>query len=206
MNQLSKDYAGQDPINTNLCERVLGAVLDSRSRTVNGTDLCTNIYDVRLEDTLPACGMNWPPDLAGVTKYLGRSDVVAALHATEKPTAWEECKGRVHQEMFNKNSKSAHLLLPGLLEKIEVLLFAGDQDFICNYMGIEAMIAALEWNGAKGLGVSSQSIIFIAQPLILATDRANPIMVRQRHRRRDLGQLPKPDLRQDLQRLAYGRL
>jgi hypothetical protein len=33
--------------------------------------MCVNIYDVRLEDTSPACGMNWPPDLANVTTYLG---------------------------------------------------------------------------------------------------------------------------------------
>lgn len=34
------------------------------------------------------------------------------------------------------------------------MLFAGDQDFICNYMGIEALIANMEWSGEKGLGVS----------------------------------------------------
>lgn len=29
-----------------------------------------NIYDVRLVDDYPACGMNWPPDLADVYPYL----------------------------------------------------------------------------------------------------------------------------------------
>lgn len=33
------------------------------------------------------------------------------------------------------------------------MLFAGDQDFICNYMGIESLIQNMEWNGEKGLGV-----------------------------------------------------
>ena len=41
-----------------------------------------------------------------------------------------------------------------MLEKIPVMLFAGDQDFICNYMGIETMIQGMEWNGETGLGVS----------------------------------------------------
>ena len=45
-------------------------------------------------------------------------------------------------------------LLPGLLERIEVLLFAGDQDYICNYVGQEDTIEALEWGGKRGLGVS----------------------------------------------------
>jgi hypothetical protein len=34
-----------------------------------------------------------------------------------------------------------------------VLIFAGDQDFICNYMGLESMIQAMTWNGGTGLGV-----------------------------------------------------
>lgn len=37
---------------------------------VNGQTVCLNVYDVRLSDTFPACGMNWPPDLSGVTDYL----------------------------------------------------------------------------------------------------------------------------------------
>jgi len=29
-----------------------------------------NIYDVRLDDDRPACGMNWPPPLKNITRYL----------------------------------------------------------------------------------------------------------------------------------------
>lgn len=32
--------------------------------------MCMNVYDVRLYDAVPACGMNWPPGLQEVTKYL----------------------------------------------------------------------------------------------------------------------------------------
>lgn len=32
--------------------------------------MCVNNYDVRLTDTHPACGMNWPPDLSDITPYL----------------------------------------------------------------------------------------------------------------------------------------
>jgi carboxypeptidase D len=44
-------------------------------------------------------------------------------------------------------------VLPRILEKIPVLLFAGDQDLICNYVGQESVIQSLTWNGGKGLGV-----------------------------------------------------
>lgn len=43
--------------------------------------------------------------------------------------------------------------MPRVLERLPMLFFAGDQDFICNYMGVESMIHNLEWNGEKGLGV-----------------------------------------------------
>jgi carboxypeptidase D len=46
-------------------------------------------------------------------------------------------------------------VLPKVLEKIPVLIYAGDQDLICNYVGLEAMIKELSWNGATGLGVRS---------------------------------------------------
>lgn len=29
-----------------------------------------NIYDIRLMDDSPACGMNWPPDLVDVYAFL----------------------------------------------------------------------------------------------------------------------------------------
>ena len=49
-------------------------------------------------------------------------------------------------------------LIPKILEKIPIMLFAGDQDLICNYVGLEALISALTWNGGTGLGtVQTQS-------------------------------------------------
>ena len=37
---------------------------------LNGKKMCMNIYDVRLQDEYPACGMNWPPDLTEVYAFL----------------------------------------------------------------------------------------------------------------------------------------
>lgn len=89
----------------------------------------------------------------GLTKIFQRRDVVRALHAEDKPESWVECSGRVSDELHEYLSPSAITLLPSVLEKIPVLLFAGDQDYICNYMGIENMIKSMTWNGEKGLGV-----------------------------------------------------
>jgi hypothetical protein len=85
--------------------------------------------------------------------YKQRPDVVGALHAQAKSEAWVECLGRVHGELRQKNAPSAVTVLPHVLEKIPVLLFAGDQDLICNYLGQESLIKSLTWNGGTGLGV-----------------------------------------------------
>ncbi|KAG9317776.1 alpha beta-hydrolase [Chiua virens] len=149
------DHLTTEPIHIEDCEYLTACVLAPRTRTVNGVKTCTNIYDVRLEDEFPACGMNWPPDLTEITPYLRRLDVVQALHATGKPESWVECQGRVGSELNSDLSPSSITLLPSVIERIPVLLFAGDQDFICNYIGIEKTIDAMAWNGEKGLGAVS---------------------------------------------------
>jgi len=133
-------------------------VLSTKERVVDGQHMCVNVYDVRLEDSYPSCGMNWPVEIHNVTSYLDRKDVVAAFHANAKSESWVECHNAVGREFKELDSNSSITVLPSVLEKIPVLLFAGDQDFICNYMGLESMMKAMTWNGATGLGtVQTQS-------------------------------------------------
>lgn len=151
-----------EPINVQQCDGLLRSVLSVKDTTLpNGTSTCLNVYDVRLEDTQPACGMNWPPDLVDITTYLDRSDVVRALHATAKSESWTECRGRIQQEFKDPNWPSSIELIPKILERIPMLLFAGDQDFICNYMGIESMIQAMTWNGGTGLGTVKTQVFSV---------------------------------------------
>ena len=84
--------------------------------------------------------------------------MVAALHASDVPGQWVECKTRVHTEFSTRKSNSSITVLPRVLEKIPVMLFVGDQDMICNYVGIESMIQAMTWNGETGLGVCPRHV------------------------------------------------
>ncbi|OBZ70493.1 Pheromone-processing carboxypeptidase KEX1 [Grifola frondosa] len=151
-------YSETEPVKVDVCESLMGEVVRGKDRTVDGKNKCLNIYDVRLEDDQPMCGMNWPPPLHDMYSYLARRDVVSALHATDAPGSWTECKGRIHMEFTTQNSESSITVLPKVLEKIPVMLFVGDQDLICNYVGIESMIQTMTWNGETGLGkVQTQS-------------------------------------------------
>lgn len=142
-------------IDYNECEAILTGFLDV-TRKGNGKDACYNMYDVRLKDEYPSCGMNWPPDLANVGKYLRQSDVVEALHVNpERVTGWEECKGAVGSAFRRTKAKPSVTILPDLLKEIPILLFSGAEDLICNHMGTETMISNLEWNGGKGFEVTA---------------------------------------------------
>jgi cathepsin A (carboxypeptidase C) len=40
-----------------------------------------------------------------------------------------------------------HTFIPELLKEIPVLIYAGDADYICNWLGNQAWTEALEWSG-----------------------------------------------------------
>ncbi|KZL68526.1 serine carboxypeptidase [Colletotrichum incanum] len=134
------------------CETVLQNLLEQTAKiNAKGERECINMYDIRLRDTYPSCGMNWPPDLVNVTPYLRRNDVVNALHINpQKNTGWKECNGAVGAAFRAQNSAPSREFLPDLLKEVPVVLFSGAEDLICNHMGTEAMIGDMEWNGGKG--------------------------------------------------------
>ncbi|OAA55432.1 pheromone processing carboxypeptidase KexA [Cordyceps fumosorosea ARSEF 2679] len=138
------------------CEDILTEILFASRKGGGGNDgECFNMYDVRLKDSYPSCGMNWPPDLASVAPYLRRDDVVHALNINpEKKTGWQECNGGVSVAFKPKTSKPSVELMPQLLSEIPVLIFSGAEDLICNHIGTEDMIDKLEWNGGKGFEVT----------------------------------------------------
>lgn len=51
----------------------------TRLYRLNGKKVCMNVYDVRLVDDYPACGMNWPPDLPDVYTFLRVRDFLIHL-------------------------------------------------------------------------------------------------------------------------------
>jgi len=154
-----------EPILIKGCDRLVVNVVKNQKKKIDGKDSCLNIYDVRLHDTWPACGMNWPPDIKPITDYLRRKDVVNALHASAHTEAWTECRTPIHSAFRERTENASVTVMPKVLAKIPILIYAGDQDLICNYVGLEAMIKEMTWNGATGLGtVQTQSWSFNNTP------------------------------------------
>ncbi|KAK4104548.1 alpha/beta-hydrolase [Parathielavia hyrcaniae] len=152
-----KDLAvSKNAIDNAACEKILQNLLQlTATRNNNNKHECYNMYDVRLKDTFPSCGMNWPPDLAHVTPYLRRKDVTQALHINpNKATGWVECNGQVSSQFRPVKSKPSIDFLPDLLSQVPVMLFSGAEDLICNHLGTEALISNMAWNGGRGFELS----------------------------------------------------
>ncbi|KAK3685760.1 Alpha/Beta hydrolase protein [Podospora appendiculata] len=152
-----KDLAASDSrIDNSNCEAILQDLLKFTSKTgPDGKTTCYNMYDVRLTDLYPSCGMAWPPDLSSVTPYLRRKDVTDALHINpNKNTGWTECNGMVGQQFRAADSKPSIEFLPALLAEVPVVLFSGSEDLICNHLGTEALIGNMAWNGGRGFEIS----------------------------------------------------
>lgn len=133
-------------------------VTDSDGNAVPPEQQCLNIYDYRLRDTYPSCGMNWPQDLPNVSKFFGTDGVLEALHLDpQRVPRWRECDSQVSRHLNNPHSKPSVHLLPSLLESgLQIILFNGDQDIICNNMGVEKLIDDLSWGGQKGFSDAMQ--------------------------------------------------
>ena len=72
-----------------------------------------------------------------------------------KATAWVECNNQVSSQLYLRSTPASVNLLPGILEAgVPIMMFAGAEDLICNYKGLEMMMDRIEWGGATGFGVS----------------------------------------------------
>lgn len=154
--KLLNEQGGKDRVDLSECEQILQDLLRvTQKKGSDGRPQCINMYDVRLTDSFPSCGMNWPPDLANLTPYLRRKDVLDALHISpQKRTGWTECNGAVGSAFRASKSKPSIQILPDLIAEVPTLLFSGAEDLICNHIGTEELISNMEWNGGKGFEIS----------------------------------------------------
>lgn len=156
MQRICDKQLASDPghVDYNDCESILQRILQVTKKGT-GDQACINMYDVRLRDSSPACGMNWPPDLDNVGPYLREPLVMAGLNLDrQRATGWQECNSKVHAAFNNRNSTAAIGLFPDILKEVPILLFSGAEDLICNHIGTEQLISNLDWNGGRGFEVT----------------------------------------------------
>ncbi|OAL04762.1 hypothetical protein IQ06DRAFT_323747 [Phaeosphaeriaceae sp. SRC1lsM3a] len=105
-----------------------------------------NVYDVRRP-----CGDNQLcyDEIDWISSYLNKKEVMKAVGA--EVSSYDSCNFDINRNFLLQGDwmKPYHRVVPGLLEEIPVLVYAGDADYICNWLGNKAWTEALEWPGQK---------------------------------------------------------
>jgi cathepsin A (carboxypeptidase C) len=101
-----------------------------------------NVYDIR-----ETC--DYPPlcyDMSNAGVFLNQENIQAALGVSGRK--WKDCKTDVHMALLGDWVTNLAPKITSILEKgVDILVYSGDQDFICNWRGGEAWTAAVEWTG-----------------------------------------------------------
>jgi len=101
-----------------------------------------NVYDMRI----PCEHGKLCYDFSAATTYLNTKEIQEQLGGTGK---WASCNTVVTLAFTTAGDymKNFHNLLPDLMaDGIEVLIYAGDCDYICNWLGNKAWTQTLEWD------------------------------------------------------------
>jgi len=102
-----------------------------------------NPYDVRIkcEDGNNLCYKG----LGYVSEWLNQARTMEVLGA--EVSSYDSCNFQVNRDFLLHGDwmKPVHRVIPELLKEISVLIYAGDADFICNWLGNKAWVQNLEW-------------------------------------------------------------
>jgi cathepsin A (carboxypeptidase C) len=97
--------------------------------------------------------------LESVKKYLNIPEVKKELGA--QVDTYESCNMQINFrfQMAGDWMRPYHQVLPPLLEDgLRILIYAGDADFICNWMGNKAWTLELPWSGQKEFQAAEDKI------------------------------------------------
>ncbi|KAI9810728.1 MAG: hypothetical protein M1827_006066 [Pycnora praestabilis] len=112
-----------------------------------------NVYDIRgqCEDSSNLCYAQ----LGWISEFLNKKEVQKELGV--EVSKYDSCNFDINRNFLFQGDwmQPFHRLVPGILEKIPVLIYAGDADFICNWLGNKAWTEALEWPGQKAYNKES---------------------------------------------------
>jgi carboxypeptidase D len=129
-------------LNSNTCINILDYVLDAA--TVPGHHRLL-MYDIRKFLTNPSI---FPLGHEALESYLNRRDVRQALHTLDTPHRFQECTDPPYFALAHQDAKGVMPEIKSLLENgIEMLVFNGQYDLICNHLNIETALDIFNWTG-----------------------------------------------------------
>lgn len=93
-------------------------------------------------------------DFSGVETLLNKEEVKKALGVSDG-VDFVSCSTVVFDALSRDWMRNMEVGIPDLLEDgIKVLVYAGEEDLICNWLGNWRWVHAMEWSGQKMFGAS----------------------------------------------------
>eukprot|EP01038_Epipyxis_sp_PR26KG_P014955 gene14955-20117_t len=105
-----------------------------------------NPYDIRK----PCGDSSLCYDFTNIETFLNLDSTRQALHVSSKVDKWETCNTAVDVAFMSDWMRNyQQVIIPMLEGGVRVLIYAGDVDFICNWMGNKAWTLGLTWDGKQ---------------------------------------------------------
>ncbi|KAF2295630.1 hypothetical protein GH714_033352 [Hevea brasiliensis] len=109
-----------------------------------------NYYDIRKK-----CEGSLCYDFSNLEKFLNLKSVRDSLGVGD--ISFVSCSPTVYQAMLMDWMRNLEAGIPALLEDgIKLLVYAGEYDLICNWLGNSRWVHAMEWSGQKDFVASSE--------------------------------------------------
>ncbi|KAL6900429.1 carboxypeptidase Y precursor [Trichoderma evansii] len=141
------------------CQSLIKSCYDSENFCMPATDYWVsalqlpyylaglNVYDIRkdCEDSSNSCY----PAIGWATKWLNNNGDLDTLGV--EVDGYDSCNSNLIEKFMMTGDwmRPFSHLIPTVLEQIPVLIYAGDADFICNWLGNLAWTNELKWPGQK---------------------------------------------------------
>ncbi|EZF25883.1 carboxypeptidase Y [Trichophyton rubrum D6] len=95
-----------------------------------------------------------------IAKYLNQRHVQHAIGA--EVSHFEGCNSRISSQFFTQGdyNQPFHRKIPRILKKINVLVYAGEDDYICNWLGVKKWTEALRWPGRPIFKHKKLSVVY----------------------------------------------
>ncbi|KAL9165676.1 hypothetical protein ABFS82_06G186400 [Erythranthe guttata] len=109
-----------------------------------------NYYDIRKK-----CEGSLCYDFSNLEKFLNQKSVRSAIGVGD--IEFVSCSTSVYQAMLMDWMRNLEVGIPALLEDgVKLLIYAGEYDLICNWLGNSRWVHAMEWSGKKEFVASSE--------------------------------------------------
>jgi len=98
-----------------------------------------NPYDMRIKCKVPPLCY----DFSSVETFLNSQDTQSKLGVNKK---WESCNTVVNMGFQHDWMRNYHTKIPDMLaDGIKILIYSGDVDYVCNWLGNKKWTLAMEW-------------------------------------------------------------